>query len=151
MNVELNAAEALLDKGVSVPFQIRIPLTRWVWHPRFTMRRPRLGGQIRIARLRLKMGVTAEQMRALTAEEQDVFMSMHGKGLSKIIALTICRGYVSGMVLMPIVAWFIRHFVDVKWILGSHKVYKNLLGTKSFSAIISLAETMNPMSPHLSH
>ncbi|MDR2890760.1 MAG: hypothetical protein LBV18_04050 [Alistipes sp.] len=151
MGVELLAAEALLEQGVSVPFkEVRIPFAKKSWKPRVTMRRPRLGGQIRISRLRLKMGATYEKMRSFTQEQQDAFMAQHGKTLSKMIALTVCRGFLSGRLLTPIVAWLIREFVDVRFILGAHKKYMTLLGARSFSDIIRSAEELNPMRPTLS-
>jgi hypothetical protein len=152
MEVELLAAETLLEQGVSVPFkEIRIPLTKKSWKPRITMLRPRLGGQIRIARLRLKMGITYEQMEGFTAQQEDAFMAQHGKTLSRMIALTICRGYLSGKLLTPVVAFLIRWFVDVRFVLGVHKKYLSLLGAKSFSSIISSAQVLNPMAPIESH
>ena len=60
--IEIEAAEALLDIGVSLPF-FKIPFTRKV--VRLTMRRPCLGGQIRLARLYLQTGVTYERMLEL--------------------------------------------------------------------------------------
>ncbi len=151
MNAELLAAEALLEQGVSVPFkEVRIPFTARSWNLRVTMRRPRLGGQIRIARLRLKMGITYAQMQAFTGTEQDAFMVQHGKALSKMVALTVCRGFISGRVFTPIVAFIIREFVEPRFIFGAHKKYLSLLGAKSFSAIISSGERLNPMAPRLS-
>ena len=151
MGVELLAAEALLEQGVSVPFKkISIPFTKKSWKLRITMRRPRLGGQIRIAQLRLKIGTTYKKMRSFTQEQQDTFMAQHGKTLSKMIALTICRGFLSSRLLTPIVAFIIREFVDVRFIFGAHKTYLSLLGAKSFSDIIRSAEELNPMKPTLS-
>jgi hypothetical protein len=152
MNVEYAAAEALLDQGVSVPFKgIRIPFTKIIWQPRVVMRRPRLGGQIRIARHYLRLETTHEQMQAFTKEQEAAFMARHGKRLSKMIALTVCRGWISGKLLTPIVAFLIRHFVDERFIHGAHEEYVCLLGAKSFSNIIRSAEILNPMKPTLSH
>jgi hypothetical protein len=152
MGVELLAAEALLEQGVSVPFkEVRIPFTKKSWQPRLTMRRPHLGGQIRISRLRLKMGVTYEQIEGFTAQQEDEFIARHGKTLSKMVALTICRGYLSGKLLMPMVAFFIREWVDVRFLLGAHTTYLSLLGVKSFGNIITSAEVLNPMRPTMSH
>jgi len=152
MNVEQAAAEALLDRGVSVPFkEVRIPFTKRTWQPRVTMRRPRLGGQIRIARIRLGMETTADELDGFTPEQEDAFMARHGRALSRMIALTVCRGWLSGIVLAPLVAFIIRWRVDERFILAAHDTYISLLGAKSFSPIIRSAEILNPMKPTLSH
>jgi hypothetical protein len=152
MRTELLAAEALLEQGVSVPFkEVRIPFTKRVWKPRVTLRRPRLGGQIRIARLRLKMGTGYDRILSLTREEEDAFMVRHGGKLCRMIALTVCRGFISGRLLAPVVALLVREFVEVRFILGAHREYLALLGARSFSGIIRSAEENNPMRPSLSH
>lgn len=152
MEVELAAAEALLDRGVSVPFkELRIPFTGRTWQPRVTMRRPRLGGQIRIARIRLGMKTTADELEEFTPEQSDEFMVRHGGRLSRMIALTVCRGWLSGIVFAPLVAFIIRWRVDERFILAAHDTYISLLGAKSFSPIIRSAEILNPMKPMLSH
>lgn len=151
MNVEQAAAEALLDQGVSVPFKsIRIPFTRRVWQWRLPMRRPRLGGQIRIARHRMRLGVTCEQIEAFTREQEQEFLARHGRRISLMIALTVCRGFISGRLFAPILAWVIREFVDQEYIHGAHLQYICLLGTRPFCPIIRSAELTNPMTPSLS-
>ncbi len=151
-NIELEAAEALLDKGVSVPFRaIKILFTKRVILLRATMRRPRLGNRIRISRYYLKLGVTFEEMEAFTTDESMAFIAKHGRRLSKMIALTICRGFISSRLLTPIVALIVRWFVPDVFILGAQQTFISLLGTKSFTTIIRSAQTMNLMTPHLSH
>ena len=151
MNVEQAAAEALLEQGVSVPFkEVRIPFTKKVWQPRITMRRPRLGSQIKIQRLRLQMGVTNEQMQGFTETEDAAFMAEHGKRLSKMIALTVCPGFFSSRFCAPVVAFLIRGFVADRFIRGAYLQYVTLLSARSFSNIIRSAEVLNPMRPTLS-
>ena len=121
MNVELEAAEALLDIGVSLPFKaVRIPFTGKRFALRMTMKRPCLGNQIRIARHYLKIGVTYEQMKVFEKHEEMVFLATHGKRISKMIALTICRGAFSGWLFSPFMAWFIRWFVPDAFIMGAN-------------------------------
>ena len=151
MNVELEAAEALLDIGVSLPFKaVRIPFTDKRFALRMTMKRPCLGNQIRIARHYLKIGVTYEQMKVFEKHEEMVFLATHGKRISKMIALTICRGAFSGWLLSPFMAWFIRWFVPDAFIMGANLQFITLLGTKDFMNIIRSAEIANPLRPRLS-
>jgi hypothetical protein len=151
MSVELEASEALLDIGVSVPFrEIKIPFVNKRFVFRLPMHRPCLGNQIRIARLYLQLGCTSKQMEAFTKEEEMVFMAKHGKRISKMIALTICRGAISGWLLTPLMAFIIRWFVPDIFIQGANLRFITLMGTKSFMNIIRSAERANPLSPRLS-
>ena len=107
-NVELEAAEALLDVGILLPLlRFRLPGGR-ERVLRVTMRRPCLGGQMRIVRHYLKLGITAREWDAFSEDEERAFFDRHAKRLSLILALTICRGYLSGLLLAPVVAWLIR-------------------------------------------
>lgn len=151
MNVELEAAEALLDIGVSLPFKaVRIPFTGKCFALRMTMKRPCLGNQIRIARHYLKIGVTYEQMKVFEKHEEMVFLATHGKRISKMIALTICRGAFSGWLFSPFMAWFIRWFVPDAFIMGANLRFITLLGTKDFMNIIKSSEIANPLRPRMS-
>jgi hypothetical protein len=151
MNVEIEAAEALLDDGVSVPFKrLRIPFVKRPIELRMVMRRPCLGSQIRIAKHYLALGTTYEQMKTFTVEQDMEFVVRHGKRISKMIALTVCRGPVSGRILAPAVAFFIRWFVEDIFIQGANTQFIILLGTKNFTNIIRSAELSNPMKPRLS-
>lgn len=151
MNVELEAAEALLDTGVSLPFKtIRVPFTRKGFTLRVTMKRPCLGSQIRIARQYHKIGVTYKQMKAFSKDEEMNFLALHGKRISLMIALTICRGAFTGWLFAPIMAWIIRWFVPDVFIQGANLRFITLLGTKDFMNIIRSAEIANPLRPKLS-
>lgn len=151
MNVELEAAEALLDTGVSLPFKtIRVPFTRKGFTLRVTMKRPCLGSQIRIARQYHKIGVTYKQMKAFSKDEEMNFLALHGKRISLMIALTICRGAFTGCLFAPIMAWIIRWFVPDVFIQGANLRFITLLGTKDFMNIIRSAEIANPLRPKLS-
>lgn len=151
MNTEREAAEALLDDGVSVPFkEFRLPFVRKPIQFRLTMRRPCLGSQIRIAKEYLALGTTYEQMQAFTLEQEMEFVARHGKRLSKMIALTVCRGAISGRLFAPIVSYFIRWFVADVFMQGANVQFITLLGTKNFMNIIRSVEMVNPMKPRLS-
>lgn len=151
MNVELEAAEALLDTGVSLPFKtIRVPFTRKGFTLRVTMKRPCLGSQIRIARQYHKIGVTYKQMKAFSKDEEMNFLALHGKRISLMIALTICRGAFTGWLFAPLMAWIIRWFVPDVFIQGANLRFITLLGTKDFTNIIRSAEIANPLRPKLS-
>ncbi|MBD5346487.1 MAG: hypothetical protein HDR92_05075 [Bacteroides sp.] len=149
--IEIEAADALLDVGVSLPLlRIRLPFRRKPVQIRLTMRRPCLGNQIRIARLYLETGVTHEEMSRFSKHEELAFLALHGKRISRMVALTICRGKWSGWILTPIVAWILRWMVDDLWIQGANMRFISLLGTKSFMNIIGSVERVNPLTPRSS-
>ena len=151
MSVELETSEALLDIGVSLPCKtVKIPFTGKGFTLRMIMKRPCLGNQMRIARHYLKTGVTYEQMKGFNKHEEMVFLAMHGTRISKIIALTICRGAITGTLFTPFMAWFIRWFVPDAFIMGANLRFITLLGTKDFMNIIRSSEIANPMRPRLS-
>lgn len=149
--IEKEAAEALLDRGVSVPFKdIRLPLRKKPLRIRLTMRRPTLAGQMAIARLYLGMGVTTEKVEKMGKLRQMAFVATHGKALSRIMAYTVCRGYVSRHLLVGVVAWAIRHFVEYKYQIAAVRKFESLMGTDPFMPIIRSAERTNPMKVRLS-
>ena len=52
---------------------------------------------MRIVRHYLKLGITAREWDAFSEDEERAFFDRHAKRLSLILALTICRGYLSGL------------------------------------------------------
>lgn len=149
--IEIEAADALLDVGVSLPLlRIKIPFRHNPLQLRLTMKRPCLGSQIRIAKLYLETGVTHEAMGRFNKHEELAYMALHGKKVSKMVALTICRGPFSGRLLTPIVSWMLRWMVDDRWIQGANLRFITLLGTKSFMNIIESVERVNPLAPRTS-
>lgn len=110
MRVELEASEALLDVGVSIPFKVRLPFTRKKFTLfRVTLKRPYLGGLIRIARLYLQTGVTFEELGSYTKEQELAYLAQHGDRLAGMIAYMVCRR--EKAVFAPLMKWFIKWFV----------------------------------------
>ena len=93
--IEMECADALLDSGVSVPLKRwKLPWLKRPLEVRVTMKRPRLRGQILLAREYLKMGVEPGWQPKGKTEEL-AFVAEHGKAVSRLLAYTVCRGYVS--------------------------------------------------------
>ncbi len=146
--IEKQAAEALLDIGVSVPFkELKLPWRKKPLRLRFTMHRPTLGTQIRIAREFAKLGVTHEELEQLSETERLVWLGKHGRTVSRIVALTLCRGKWSGRWLTGLVAWLLRETVDARWLEAAFRRWTLLLGTVGFERIIALLAETNPMKP----
>lgn len=149
--VELEASEALLDIGVSIPLiRLKIPFVKKPLAIRLTMRRPKLGNQIRIARKFLSLGVTYEQMQAMSKDEQMQFLARHGKTVVQMVALTILRGKLSG-IFAPVLAWLLLWLADDTFLLLANLHFIPLMGTQHFTNIIKSCEWSNPLQPRLSH
>lgn len=144
--IEKEGAEALLDTGLSVPLkEWHLPFFNKSIELRVTMRRPTLAGQIRIAREWLAMGVTGEEMWHFSKEEEMKFLVDHGKKISRMIAYTLCRGWISRHLLVGLTAWAVRNWMENKYLVGVTKKFVGLMGTDSFTDIIKSAEAVNPM------
>ena len=143
-SVELEAAEALLDVGISLPlFRIWMPWGK-KWTCRVVMRRPCFGSQVRIARQFLKLGVTSSQVERFTDDQERAFFVEHLRELSMMVSFAVCRGYISGLILAPLVAWLIRWKVPPEYLIEVQRWFKKLRNTRDFTSIIVSAEMTNP-------
>lgn len=148
--IEQQAADILLDAGISVPLlRLKIPWCREVVL-RVTMSRPCMGAQMRIIRHYLALGVTAAQIKAFTEEQEMAFFAQHGHRLSLMLALTVCQGYLSGLLLAPIMAWLIRWRVPAEYQLELQRWFRRVCSTRDFMNIITWAEATNPFQPRVS-
>ena len=143
--IQREAADALLDNGVSVPL-----LTVFGKMLRVTLRRPTLAAQMSIAREYLSLGVTANDIWGFTKEQEMQFLTVHGRRISKMIALCICRSYLARKLMTPLMSWLVRNFMAHEYMLESVKTFVLLMGTEAFMPIISSAETVNPTVLRLS-
>lgn len=148
--IQREAAEALLDAGISIPLkEFKLPLRKRPARLRVTLRRPRFSGLIRFARLYLSMGVTASAMEGFDKEQQMRFLAVHGHQVCRMLACAICVGPVRSL-FTGAVAWFIRHSVEPRFLFAAMRKFVSLTGTDPFIPIIRSAERMNPMKPRLS-
>lgn len=150
--IQREGTAALLDRGVTVPLkEIRLPFRKTPLKLRVVMRRPRLGGLMRLARIYLSLGVTTAQISAFDKEEEMAFLAAHGRQVSQMIACTLCRGWWSRHLLAGPTAWFVRNFMEPQYLTSAMRNFVMLLGTDPFMTIIRSAEMTNPMRLRLSH
>lgn len=150
--IQIEAADALLNAGISVPLkEFRLPFRKKPVRLRLTMKRPYMSGQIKIARTYLSMGVTAAEMDNYTKEKEMEFVLKHSVAISKIVAYTICVGAISQHLFAGIVAWFIRHYMEHRYMMVAFRSFTRLMGTKAFTTIIRSVERANPLALRLSH
>ena len=149
MNEQLKAADALLDIGISIPLR-PVRFRKWKWTPRVTIKRPPLGGLLRILRLWLTLETDVKQLEIMNDDEKLKFIAEHGRALSKMVSLMVFSGIISGRVSAPILAVLLRWrcHPDVLFYTALH--FLQLQDTSSFTDIIALVEGLNVLEPKAS-
>ena len=107
-DTRIQAADMLLDIGIRIPVMPLRPFKKRPGKSFLVMRRPPAGAVIRIARRYLELGVTPEDIRAMDYEERMRFVAEKGKAVSRMVALAVCTGWLSGMLFSGPVAWYLR-------------------------------------------
>lgn len=149
--VERQAAETLLDLGLSVPMKlVKLPFRKKPLVMRVTLRRPYLGTQLRMARRWLATGTSYEELMKLDKEGQQHFLLAHGKDVSRIIADCIWRGPLLGRLLGRPTAWLLRHKVEERYMLAALTQFALLSDITGFANIIRLVQGMTPTTPRMS-
>lgn len=147
---ELRASELLLDVGVAVPVRPLRFLGR-KWGKRFVvMHTPYQGTLIRMARIYLQMGVSYNEVKNYNYEQNMEFIGRHGKLLSRMVACSLVRGYITGKLFGRIVSWWLRWRVHPLYLQEAWFQMLTLMDVKSFQTIIKSAGMMNLMRPRLS-
>ena len=145
--IQREGAEALLDAGVSLPLKdIHLPFMKTPLRLRLTMKRPTMERQIQIAQTFLSMETTLKEFTSLDYNGQMVFLTKHGKKLSRIIALTMGHWWLP----ISVLSWFVRRFMKWEYQKNAFERFVTLMGTQSFIPIIRSAEMTNPMKLRLS-
>ena len=145
--IQREGAEALLDAGVSLPLKdIRLPFMKTPLRLRLTMKRPTMERQIQIAQTYLSMETTLKEFTSLDYNGQMVFLTKHGKKLSRIIALTMGHWWLP----ISVISWFVRRFMKWEYQKNAFEQFVTLMGTQSFIPIIRSVELTNPMKLRLS-
>jgi len=145
--IQREGAEALLDAGVSLPLKdIHLPFMKTPLRLRLTMKRPTMERQIQIAQTFLSMETTLKEFTSLDYNGQMVFLTKHGKKLSRIIALTMGHWWLP----ISVISWFVRRFMKWEYQKNAFERFVTLMGTQSFIPIIRSVELTNPMKLRLS-
>ena len=95
--------------------------------------------------------MTYEEMVRFTFEQNMDFIVRHTKAVSRIIAAALVRDYTLYRIIGRPVAWWIRHRMEHTYQAEAMFQLLSLMSVQSFMNIIRSAETVNPMTPHLSH
>ena len=147
---ELKASQLILDLGVSIPIR-SLRFFNSKKKPRtVVIRHPYVGGLIRISEQRLKIGVSHEEMKDYTTDQNIEFIAKHGKAVCRIVTAAILRGYFSYMLFHRFVAWWLLWRVHPIFLSEAmYQLFENI-NAKSFMSIIKLADLVNLTKPRLS-
>ena len=132
LEMEILSERVMQDGGISLP--LRLPGGR---HIRWVMY--------------LKLGVRYDEVKEYDFEQKVEFITRHGVGVSRMVACGIVRGRILSPLLNRPVAWMLRHWMHPAALEEAWIIVVRMFGTVPFGNIIRLAETINPMSPLLSH
>ena len=138
---ELLGATALLGGGISLPLQTLLGTVR------ITMRIPNTEDLLRISRMYLKMGVTAEELNGYTFEQKARFMVIHGREVSRMVAFGIARRWPPPGVKNRIVAWLLRRYMHPVALQEAWMRILSPLTLGAFGNITASAEAVNQMAP----
>ncbi len=149
MNEELKAADGLLDIGISIPLR-PVKFGRLKIIPRVTMKRPPLGGLLRVLRVYLSLNVTTGELKKMGKEESAAFMNEHGKAVSKMVALSMWSGFLSGR-FAPLLSWWLSWRCHPNVLFHAALEFIDRVDAESFIDIIRLYASKNLLRPNLSH
>lgn len=138
---ELLGATTLLGGGISLPLQTLLGTVR------ITMRIPSTEDLLRISRMYLKMGVTAEELNGYTFEQKARFMVIHGREVSRMVAFGIARRWPPPGVKNRIVAWLLRRYMHPVALQEAWMRILSPLTLGAFGNITASAEAVNQMAP----
>ncbi|GAB6010798.1 hypothetical protein [Viscerimonas tarda] len=147
---ELKASELILDLGVSIPIRPLRFLSLKTKPKKIVIRQPYTGGLVRIGRARMKIGVSHEEMKTYTVEQNMEFIAKHGQAVSEIVAMAILRGYFSYLLFHQPVAWWLRWKVHPVFLSEAMFQLIENININPFKHIINLAQAVNLMKPRLS-
>ena len=86
----------------------------------------------------------------LDREAGAAFVVEHTESVSRLLAYTVCRGYLSRHFLIGPTAWCLRNFVEWRYLMAAFRTFEHLLGTEDFMRIIRSVERANPTKLRLS-
>ena len=140
--IHRKAAGMLLDVGIRIPVMPLRPFRKRGGKSSLVMRRPPAGAVIRIALRYLRIGVTPQDIDRMGYDGRLRFVAEHGKAVSEMVALTICSGWLSGMLLVKPVAWYLRWRVHPAMLTAALLELLEGMDIQSFCNTIPLASRL---------
>jgi hypothetical protein len=148
---ELKASQLILDLGVAIPLRpLRFLNLKKTGHKTVVIRRPYMGGLIRMCEQVMRLGTCHEEMKQFTVEQSVEFIAKHGKAVSRIVAGAVVRGYLSYKLFSGVVAWWLRWRVHPLFLAEAMFQLVENMDISPFVNTIRLVEAMSLMKPRLS-
>lgn len=149
-NIELLAAETLLQRGVRV--EIVAPLLLRLFGKKkffFYLYQPSLGNKIRISRMYLSMGITADQLNATTQEEADRLLVKHSHTLLRMLAIAMMKGRLMPWLFNRPMAYFLKYKLSPQQLFTMVQALVLFSGTADFMNTTRLFKGMKITAANL--
>jgi hypothetical protein len=147
---EMKASGMILDLGVPIPLRPLRFLDAKRKPRTIIIRQPYSGGLIRMSRQFSEIGVTHEEMKDYTIDQNMAFIAEHGKAAARIVAGSIVRGFFTYPIFGRIVAWWLLWRVHPVFLSEALFQLRENVNINPFKNIIRSAQALNLMKPRLS-
>ena len=147
-NIELLAAETLLQRGVRVP--IVAPLLFRLFGKKklsFYLYQPSLGNKVRISSLYLKMGITEAELQETTLENAEALLIKHSTTLLRIVAICMFKGCFWPWLLNRPMAYYLKWKINPQRLFALAQIIRSFSGTTDFMNTIRSAKKMKITEP----
>lgn len=131
MNEQQFAADTLLERGLPLPVRATL-FFRLLGFKTLKCYQPTLGNLIRINRIYLKTGITAETFKEISLRDAQILTVNHGFRLCKIIALGMVKGWIAPILLANLIAFRLLYLLKPKQICAVAQVMVEYSGTDVF-------------------
>lgn len=147
--LERLAAETILQRGVKVkipaPFFLRWIRRTWV----LRMTCPTLGTLMRVSAYYTSTGITDDKLENLTFEQAQLLVQLHGKAISKAVAVALLNGRISGRWLTRPLARHLRWNLTAQELMSLASVLLIYGGASDFMTTTRSVRRMKMTSPNL--
>lgn len=147
--VEQLASETILERGIKIkiaaPFFIK-------WFKKTISLRiysPYQGTLLRLSSYYLATGIKDNQLDDVTVEETVALMAVHGKSISKAIAVAVLNGYWAIKIFTKPLAWYLRWHAKPKELFAIVTMLVVYGGTTDFMNTTRLVRRMKVTAPNL--
>lgn len=150
-HTELLAADVLLERGVKFNLPAPLPL-RMLGKKElfFTVRYLTLGTIIRISRLYLKTGITADQLESMDHENVHELVESNAAIFSRISAVAILNSYIWGKLLARPLSWYLMHKLTLSKLCTLSYLLVIMCRVQDFTTTIRLISSMRITEKNLS-
>lgn len=152
LEIQIQAAETLLDRGVKVG-GVEAPFFFRLWGQKnicIRLYNPTLGGSIAIVRELLQMQIDPKKLGGLTEREAMELMNLHGNRLCRIVAISMLkRKRLIRWFTGKLSRWLLWHVKPLTLVKCVHVLWVNS-GVRDFTTTIRFLQGANVLEANLS-